>query len=196
MTSEFKQQIENLLEKGEITPKEREILLRKAEKLGLDVDDFELELEHLITKTLISTQRIDRYNISNEELLIRTSKWIQLVLQKTYIGEVEPFPEINQEINLKNSALKVGEFLVNIFDKGNPLLSGIVFLKSLGKKPELKHQEIVLIAEKYLLLLEFRKNESAYMNEKYAAFKETLKINLENYESQSKINVFTKFLGK
>ena len=45
MHQEIKGLIDLALADGQITKKEREIILRKAEKLGLDVDKLEIYLE-------------------------------------------------------------------------------------------------------------------------------------------------------
>lgn len=45
MNPEIEKLIEMALADGRVTDKEREIILRKAEKLGLDVDEVEMYLE-------------------------------------------------------------------------------------------------------------------------------------------------------
>ena len=45
MNPEIEKLINMALADGQVTDKEREIILRKAEKLGLDVDEVEMYLE-------------------------------------------------------------------------------------------------------------------------------------------------------
>jgi hypothetical protein len=181
METELKQLVNTLLEKGTISDKEREILLRKVEKMGLDKDVFELELENMIAVS--KKQHQDGFEISNEELLIRCKKWIQLALLKTYKGEIESFPDVKEDFNIKNQALKVGKVMLSVLENANPIGNGMKLLKSTLRKSELKNEEIIQIAEKYLLLLEFRRNENHLMEEKYLEYRELLKINIETYKA-------------
>jgi hypothetical protein len=48
MRSDLENSVNNLLSKGELTERSRELLMKKAEQLGVDAIDFELELEGLI----------------------------------------------------------------------------------------------------------------------------------------------------
>ena len=58
MIPELENLVKNLLSKGELTERSRELLIKKAEQLGIDPLDFELELEEMIitgsTKTEVS----------------------------------------------------------------------------------------------------------------------------------------------
>jgi hypothetical protein len=68
MHPELDKLIEMALADGQVTDKEREIILRKAEKLGLDMDEVEMYLEGRNTTK--------KYSISN-----------QLILEKTELSE-------------------------------------------------------------------------------------------------------------
>jgi len=48
MIPELENLVKNLLSKGELTERSRELLIKKAEQLGIDPLDFELELEEMI----------------------------------------------------------------------------------------------------------------------------------------------------
>ena len=48
MHPELEKLVNNLLSKGELTERSRELLIKKAEQLGIDPLDFELELEEMI----------------------------------------------------------------------------------------------------------------------------------------------------
>jgi hypothetical protein len=53
MHEELENLVNNLLAKGEITERSRELLIKKAEQLGVDAIDFELEIEGRIAETKI-----------------------------------------------------------------------------------------------------------------------------------------------
>ena len=56
MNPEIEKLIEMALSDGQLTDKEREIILRKAEKLGLDVDEVEMYLEGKLSSFSIDFQ--------------------------------------------------------------------------------------------------------------------------------------------
>lgn len=55
MNSELENILNNLLSKGQLTDRSRELLILKAEQLGVDVIDFELELEARIADSKTKT---------------------------------------------------------------------------------------------------------------------------------------------
>ena len=55
MYPELENLVKNLLSKGELTDRSRELLIKKAEQLGLDSIDFELELEEKIADAKLKT---------------------------------------------------------------------------------------------------------------------------------------------
>jgi hypothetical protein len=55
MNSDFEKLVNNLLSAGELTERIRDLLLKKAESLGIDPIDFELELESRIADYKIKT---------------------------------------------------------------------------------------------------------------------------------------------
>lgn len=59
MDPEIDKLINMALSDGQVTDKEREIILRKAEKLGLDVDELEMYLENEIGKISLDLQTLD-----------------------------------------------------------------------------------------------------------------------------------------
>ena len=65
---------------GELSIKERELLLMKATQLGIDVIEAEMIIEgeiSIFNKSLTETdEESDGFLISNEELILRTTKWV------------------------------------------------------------------------------------------------------------------------
>lgn len=78
MHPEIDKLIEMALTDGQVTEKEREIILRKAEKLGLDVDEVEMALEVRVVSsnsfTPIEKQKVDiDYNKSKSDLIVKNN---------------------------------------------------------------------------------------------------------------------------
>jgi hypothetical protein len=67
MRSDLENSVNNLLSKGELTERSRELLMKKAEQLGVDAIDFELELEGLIAAAKAKTTSSSPYAKSNKE---------------------------------------------------------------------------------------------------------------------------------
>jgi hypothetical protein len=67
MHSELETLINNLLSKGELTERSRELLMKKAEQLGVDAIDFELELEGRIAENKAKTDALSPSAKSNKE---------------------------------------------------------------------------------------------------------------------------------
>jgi len=71
MIPELDTLVKNLLSKGELTERSRELLIKKAEQLGIDPLDFELELEEMIitgstkTEVLPPSPPIPPQNVSS-----------------------------------------------------------------------------------------------------------------------------------
>ena len=76
MHPEIEKLIDMALIDGQVTDKEREIILRKAEKLGLDIDEVEMYLEGYIGITINSTEKILDINGNLEEVTIGNQIWM------------------------------------------------------------------------------------------------------------------------
>jgi len=73
---EIEKLIKMALADGQVTDKEREIILRKAEKLGLDIDEVEMYLEGYIGITINSTEKILDINGNIDEVTIGNQVWM------------------------------------------------------------------------------------------------------------------------
>lgn len=67
MQSDLENLVNNLLSKGELTERSRELLMKKAKQLGIDAIDFELELEGLIAAAKAKTTSSSPSAKSNKE---------------------------------------------------------------------------------------------------------------------------------
>ena len=71
MHQELENLVNNILSKGELTDRSRELLMKKAEQLGVDAIDFELELEGRIAETKTRTSAPPPPIQSNKEGTIK-----------------------------------------------------------------------------------------------------------------------------
>ena len=93
MHPDIEKLIEMALADGQVTDKEREIILRKAEKLRLDVDEVEMYLEGYIGITVNSTEKIQDIKGNIEEVTIGNQIWMNknLNVDKFRNGDAIPY---------------------------------------------------------------------------------------------------------
>ena len=98
---QFYKLLELALADGELSDKEKELLLMKATQLGIDVIEAEMIIEgkiSMLNKSIEETSlESDGFLISNEELLIRTTKWVNLISEKSIKVEIESFPRLKED---------------------------------------------------------------------------------------------------
>lgn len=86
---------------GELSNKEKELLLIKASQMGIDVIEAEMIIEGEISKlnksVFETSLESDGFLISNEELLLRTTKWVNRVSEKSIKIEIESFPRLKAD---------------------------------------------------------------------------------------------------
>lgn len=195
MNPEFERFLKIATADSIITDNERAILLRKAETLGMDMDEAELIIESYsqiaseTTKLSDSQEKI--YDITDEELLIRSNKWVNLCNEKLYKGVVEKFPEISKKQNIEKY-LKLGTDIFSGIAFFNPTGKALQITKYLlngNKSIVLKNTEIQSIAEAYLLLLEKRGVDNSFLSDKHAE----LKLKMENKLKEVKQGGFRGF---
>lgn len=187
---------------GELSIKEKELLLMKASELGMDAIEAEMIIEGELSKLARNTEKIieesDGFLISNEDLLLRTTKWVNRVSKKTIKVEVEPFPRLNVDAK---SYHKYTDEALAIFNKINSseivnilgMIPGagsiIKFGFNLGgvtKFQKIEHNEIIEIADKYLLILELRSRSDEFMLMKFKDLKENYSLQLNSFEKENK----------
>ena len=196
MNQEFERLLKIALKDGIITDKEREILLRKAESLEMDMDEAELIIEAAISpmpekttptptpnEVQKSQAKTDAYDITDDELIIRSNKWVNLCSEKIYKGEFEKFPKIRQNESGSEKYLKMGSNLLNSVLQFSPEVQAASLLinERFKKKTELKNDQIKELAEAYLLILEKRGLNDEYLSIKHFELKEKFEQKLEEY---------------
>jgi len=190
------------LEDGKITQSERELLLKKALQLGMDEIEAEMIIEGQLSKFRESTKTLleetDGFLISNEELLLRTTKWVNRVSEKNIKVEIERFPRIKEDAKMYQKYLDGG---ADIFKKinssivgdvagmvpgvGNVIKSGLN-LVGVNNLQKIDHKEIVELADQYLLILELRSKSNELLESKYNDLKDKYKEQLCLFEISNK----------
>jgi hypothetical protein len=187
---------------GELSNKEKELLLIKASQLGMDVIEAQMIIEgelSKLTKTVTEViEESDGFLISNEELLLRTTKWVNRVSEKSIKVEIEPFPRLKVDtkayhkytdegkaiLNKINSS-KIGNIAGMVPGVGSIIKAGLS-LGGVNNIQKIEHKEIVELADKYLLILELRSLTSEFMLMKFKDLKDTYNSQLNLIENENK----------
>jgi hypothetical protein len=187
---------------GELQQNEKALLLKKAQQLGLDEIEAEMIIEGELTKLkksiLEPNEESDGFLISNEELLLRTAKWVNSVSEKSIKVEIEPFPrkkvdtksyhkytDEGKAILSKINSSTIGNVAGMIPGVGSIIKVGLT-LGGVNKVQKIEHKEIVEIADKYLLILELRALNNEFMQMKFKDLSDKYKAQLCLIESENK----------
>lgn len=186
----------------ELSSKEKELLLIKASELGMDVIEAEIiiegELSKLAKNTIEAIEESDGFLISNEELLLRTTKWVNRIAEKMIKVEIEPFPRLRVDTKAYHKYTDEGTAILNKINSssiGNiagmiPGLGGIIkaglSLGGVNKVQKIEQKEILEIADKYLLILELRALNNEFMQMKFKDLSEKYKAKLNLIENENK----------
>jgi hypothetical protein len=187
---------------GELQQNEKALLLKKAQQLGLDEIEAEMIIEGELSKLTKSipepTEESDGFLISNEELLLRTTKWVNRISEKTIKVEIEPFPRLKVDTKAYHKYTDEGTAILNKINSttiGNvagmiPGVGGIIkaglTLGGVNKVQKIEQKEIVEIADKYLLILELRALNNEFMQMKFKDLSDKYKSQLNLIESENK----------
>jgi hypothetical protein len=187
---------------GELSIKERELLLMKASQLGIDVIEAEMIIEREISMLNKSETEIDEesdgFLISNEELLLRVTKWVNRVSEKSIKVEVELFPRLKENtkayhkytdeataiLNKINSTKIVN--IAGMMPGVGTLLKAGLSLGNINKVQKIENKEIIEIANKYLLILELRALKSEFILMKFKDLNDKYKSQLNLMETENK----------
>jgi hypothetical protein len=187
---------------GELSSKEKELLLMKASELGMDVIEAEMIIEGELSKLTKTTTEIieesDGFLISNEELLLRTTKWVNRVSEKSIKVEIEPFPRLKADTKSYHKYTDEGAAILNKINSskivniagmvpgvGSIIKAGLT-IGGVNEIQKIEHKEIVELADKYLLILELRSFSSEFMQTKFKDLKDNYKAQLNLFENENK----------
>lgn len=187
---------------GELQPNEKALLFKKAQQLGLDEIEAEMIIEGELSKLnkpiAEASEDSDGFLISNEELILRTTKWVNRLAEKTIKVEVEPFPRLKENTKAYHKYTDEGKAIlskINSSSIGNVagMIPGVGSIIKVGltlgggnNVQKLEHKEIVEIADKYLLILELRAMNSEFMQMKFKDLNDKYKSQLILIESENK----------
>jgi hypothetical protein len=192
---------------GELSIKERELLLMKASQLGIDVIEAEMIIEgeiSMLNKSLPeSYEESDGFLISNEELLLRVTKWVNRVSEKSIKVEIEPFPRLKEETKSYHKYTDEGTAILNKINSSKivniagmmPGVGSIIkvglTLGGVNKVQKIENKDIIEITDKYLLILELRSLKNEIMLMKYNELNDLYKSKIiENNNKKGLFNLF------
>ena len=195
MNPEFEKLLVLAYSDGVLTDAENTLLLKKAAQLGID----EIEAELIIANYQPGSQTnesTDNYDISNEDLLQRLSRYsLHLNSHKAEI-QMDPFPMILDGTNKLTKGISNGRKALAGALKGDILSDSLSVagkftsipggkiggkivgkgVSALAKKvvgaelKKLNQQEIIELVESYLIILEMRKESSQMLSTKFLEF--------------------------
>ncbi|WP_396167039.1 hypothetical protein [Flavobacterium sp.] len=192
---------------GELSIKERELLLMKTSQLGIDVIEAEMIIEgeiSMLNKSLPDTsEESDGFLISNEELLLRVTKWVNRVSEKSIKVEIEPFPRLKEETKSYHKYTDEGTAILNKINSSKivniagmmPGVGSIIkvglTLGGVNKVQKIENKDIIEITDKYLLILELRSLKNEIMLMKYNELNDLYKSKIiENNNKKGLFNLF------
>lgn len=205
--NEFEKLLNLAAADGVITDRERELLLKKADQLGMDQIEAEMLIENAISELKPAEEKTapDGYDISDSELIRRIQKWVQLALKDKEKVIVEPFPVVIKDATKFGSAIAKGQKTIGqikdagIVDAaasavgfipgagfltkkiGGAAVNGILDALSDTKEMKLTNEEFIGMAKQYLMILDQRKKDDPWLNEKFTELKEELNKNIETF---------------
>jgi hypothetical protein len=187
---------------GELSDKEKELLLMKATQLGIDDVEAEMIIEgelSKLNKSITETSlESDGFLISNEELLLRTTKWVNRISEKSIKVEIESFPRLQENTKAYH---KYTDEASNILNKINSskivniagmmpgvgtLLKAGLTLGGVNKVQKIENKEIIEIADKYLLILELRSLNDKFILKKFNDLKDNYKSQISLIQNKNK----------
>lgn len=200
------------LKDGVISERERELILKKASNLGIDEIEAEMVLEGMITdhENGIKTEKPveinpDGYSIEDAELIMRTTKWVDLCSENNIKTKVLEFPKlIADESNFMkklDGALDVtGNIASKIAKTG--IGGALKFVPGLGGKiggaigdvisnisdssslVDLDNKEIRELAKQYLMILELRSSKNTILANKFTELNAKYEEQIKTYNNK------------
>ena len=141
--------------------------------------------------------------ISNEELLLRVTKWVNRVSEKSIKVEIEPFPRLKEETKSYHKYTDEGTAILNKINSSKivniagmmPGVGSIIkvglTLGGLNKVQKIENKDIIEITDKYLLILELRSLKNEIMLMKYNELNDLYKSKIiENNNKKGLFNLF------
>lgn len=151
MHSEIEKLIEMALADGQISDKEREIILRKAEKLGLDLDEAEMYLEGKISSTNLN----ETYNSNNNS---EKNNQIKLEISDSYIDKDDLKKVVDNISKFENRIIEIEQYYLNNFNQWINT-EFLEIIKNHPKKIELDELKFLMNASSFLSGKKYREGQ-------------------------------------
>ena len=204
----FKRLITLALKDGKITDKERELILKKANNLGIDEIEAEMVLEGMISdydngiKNEKSVEiNPDGYSIEDAELIMRTTKWVNRCSENNIETKVLEFPKLiadeSKFMKKLDGALDVTGNIVSKIAKTGiggalkfvPGVGGVIGdvidnISDSGELKQLDNKEIRELAKQYLMILELRCSKNTILTNKYTDLNAKYEEQIEKYNNK------------
>lgn len=196
------------LNDGEISDREKELILKKASNLGIDEIEAEMVLEGMISdyKNLIKNEKSieinpDGYAIEDAELIMRTTKWVNRCSENNIETKVLEFPkliadeskfmkkldgaiEITGNIVSKIAKTSIGGALKFVPGVGGVIGDVIDNISDSGELKQLDNKEIRELAKQYLMILELRCSKNTILTNKYTDLNAKYEEQIEKYNNK------------
>ncbi len=199
---QFYKLLELALADGELSDKEKELLLMKATQLGIDDVEAEMIIEgelSKLNKSITETSlESDGFLISNEELLLRTTKWVNRISEKSIKVEIESFPRLIEDTKAYHKYTDEASAILNKLNSskivniagmmpgvGSLIKAGLT-LGGVNKVQKIENKEIIEIADKYLLILELRSLNDKFILKKFNDLKDNYKSQISLIQNKNK----------
>ena len=192
MKSEFQKLLELAFSDGVLTEAENNLLLKKAKQLGMDEIEAELIIANY-SPTKAEPPKMDGYDITNEELIQRLTRYSSHLTSVKAEIQMDPFPMLIDDSNKISKGLSNGKKILAGALKGDllsdslavagkfaPIPGGKIGGKLMGKGvsalarkavgaevKKLSQKEIIELVESYLIILEMRKDSNEMLGNKY-----------------------------
>lgn len=196
------------LSDGEISDREKELILKKASNLGIDEIEAEMVLEGMISdhENGIKTEKSeeinpDGYAIEDAELIMRTTKWVNRCSENNIETKVLEFPKLiadeSKFMKKLDGALDVTGNIVSKIAKTGiggalkfvPGVGGVIGdvidnISDSGELKQLDNKEIRELAKQYLMILELRCSKNTILTNKYTDLNAKYEEQIEKYNNK------------
>ena len=196
------------LNDGEISDREKELILKKASNLGIDEIEAEMVLEGMISdhENGIKTEKSeeinpDGYAIEDAELIMRTTKWVNRCSENNIETKVLEFPKLiadeSKFMKKLDGALDVTGNIVSKIAKTGiggalkfvPGVGGVIGdvidnISDSGELKQLDNKEIKELAKQYLMILELRCSKNTILTNKYTDLNAKYEEQIEKYNNK------------
>lgn len=155
MHPEIERLIEMALSDGHVTEKEREIILRKAEKLGIDVDEVEMYLEGILDSTNSNPELLNINQIKNDLIGNKISKQ---EINDSYIEKNDLLKVVDNISKFENKIVEIEQYYIENFNNWINT-EFIEIIKNHPKKIELDELNFLMNASSFLAGKKYREGQ-------------------------------------